>query len=105
MLSPDLSAANPPKVDCRPHSTRVNEKLSDLSTRVSRRTGSVFDLFSRDEREIHLIKLKRILLTWVICRHHSIALKDIVDEGRPFRFGNELGPFDEGHHAKSNESR
>jgi hypothetical protein len=45
------------------------------------------------KRDIHLIKLKGILLARLIGRHHLVAIQHIGDEGEPFGLRNELCPF------------
>jgi hypothetical protein len=58
-----------------------------------------------EQADIHLIKLEGIFFPGVIGGYCPVAIQNIVDELRPFGFGQMARPFDAAYRTESGKSR
>jgi hypothetical protein len=58
-----------------------------------------------EQADIHLIKLEGIFFPVAIGGYCSVAIQNIVDELRPFGFGQTARPFDAAYRTESGKSR
>ena len=58
-----------------------------------------------EQADIHLIKLEGIFFPAASGGYCSVAIQNIVDELRPFGFGQAARPFDAAYRTESGKSR